>query len=341
MGHDAAMAKEVTGRTSGRAQALTAITPLKWWGPVYLMALYWLLGCSRVARFGKLDRLQVAYSIRWTLLPAFDRTRRFRFKRPNDQRRQLLFEANFEGDWDEYLENLGAVYGGALDKMFTAGMGYPGAVNPGLFKTYIRAHDHLPEQFVAAYDDITPSGIRQELEARYGSAARRAAQQEGLGRSSPHWSTFLVPLRPGQAAAAALAARALGPPGTRRADNLLLATGRIHFGRVLLCNQASGTWLLVTLTHDGAVDSILTELFAGAAGEHLRALLECAEGVPVPAGDWWDDDRLVTFLLDHRPCEAHTNIAYCGYPGFTVPQIRSFADDPRRDNAWPVQDSVP
>ena len=285
------MATATIGRSCGRANALTAITPLKWWGPLYLRVLFWQLGRTRVEAFAPIDRLQFVYSIRWTVLPAFDRPKRFGFGRfgfgrfslqpyrfrPNDQRPQLLFEANFEGDWDEYLDNLAEVYDAKLDKMFMAGLGYPGAINPRLFKAYIRAHDHLPEDFVSAYPEIATTEIRQELLARYGPAKLRAIEEEGFGRHNPQWSTFLVPLQRSQVGTAAEVARRRSE-GSAGVHRVFLTTGRIHFARLVVCDQASGPWLLITLTHDGEVGPIVEDLFANDTEGLLRALCECAEG---------------------------------------------------------------
>ncbi|MEA2703474.1 MAG: hypothetical protein QOD63_1419 [Actinomycetota bacterium] len=336
------MAGYAIGRVDGRATALTVILPLKWYGRTWLTVWFGFLRLPFVGRwaFKKLDRLRFVSAIRWSLLPPFV-PQKSPFDRDLDQRWQLLFESNFDGDWDEYLDSFGSVMGGALKSIIRPGAGYPSLKSPSLFKDYARIHDHTPHGYVSSYPTLTAGDIRQEILARYGEAAKKAIVKADFGRTSPQWTTFLVPIRPGRTGAVTDATVALEEDVLVHKENaLLLTTGRIHFARVAILDRPSGSWLLTTLTHDGPVEPILQQMVAADAKAApdkrlLRALLECLQGVPVDSVGWWDDQALVDFLLAHRPAASNKFVAYCGYPGFTVRDIVPFVDERTRDDRWP------
>ena len=367
------------GRVDGRATALTVILPLKWYGRPWLVVWFWILRLPFVGRWGfrKLDRLRFVSAIRWSLLPPFV-PQKSPFDRDLDGRWQLLFESNFDGDWDEYLDSFGAVMGAALKSIIRPGVGYPSLRSAGLFKDYARIHDHTPHGYVSSYPTLTAGDIRQEIISRYGEAAKKAIVKADFGRTSPQWTTLLLPIKPGRTGAVTDATVALEEDVVRQTQNaLLLTTGRIHFARVAVLDRPSGSWLLVTLTHDGPIEPILLEMAAAdskaaeadydkvgeteadadavAAGLEpvletadahaptarkglLRPLLECIQGVPEPSTGWWDDATLVEFLVAHRPVASKKFVAYCGYPGYTVRDIVPFVDDRTRDEKWPSSD---
>lgn len=340
------------GRQDANASALTVVLPLKWWARTYLvlwfgvLRLPWLRGWG----FKTLDRQRFVSAIRWSVLPPFAPlgwSLHDIWDRPQDQRSQMLFESNFDGDWDEYLDTFGAVMPKPLGSIIWTGVGYPGLRTPALFKAYTRAHDHVPEHYVSAYRELTAGDIRQELVAR-DPGAGKAIAKEGFGRTSPLWTTFLMPIEIGRTGDAVRAARALeGDPDED--EQLLLTTGRIHFARLVVLQRRSGAWLLFTVTHDGPVEPVLEELVAADRDEaeemeketsRLRQLLECLVGVPDSSTGWWDDGRLVKFLLASRPAVSRHFVAYCAYPGSTVPLLRSFVEDAQRDTRWPSQEAL-
>ncbi len=339
------MAGYALGRVDGRATALTVILPLKWWGRAWLTVWFRYLRLPFMGRkaFRKLDRLRFVSAIRWSLLRPFV-PRKSPFARTSDQRWQLLFESNFDGDWDEYLESFSTVTGKALRSIIRPGTGYPGLTTASLLKDYARIHDHTPHGYVSAYPTLTAGDIRQEILARHGPAAVRAIARRDFGRTTPRWSTFLLPISPGRTGAVTDATVALEKDVyDLEQQSVLLRTGAVHFVRVVVLDRPSGSWLLLTLTHDGPVEPILRQMIASdadatqAATGLLRSLFECVEGVPVPSMGWWDDATLMEFLLAHRPSSSNSFLAYCGYAGYTVGDIRSFVDERRRDERWPSE----
>ena len=323
------------------------VLPLRLGGRTGLAAWLWVLRRRRLRGFavGTLDSLRFVSAIRWSLLPPFH-PRRWPWRRSPDERWQLLFESSFDGDWDDYLEVFGAVQGWPLRTITAWGSGWPGLDDLRLFKAYAKAADHEPDHYVSAYPTLTSGDVFQELMARDPRRARSTARRHGLGLDHPSWTTLLLPLVEGRAAAAVRAARALEDPPDG-GEPILVRTGLVHFGRVVVLDRPTGSWLLVTLTHDGTAEEVLAA--AVAADRHLgrtapdgsttlRRLVECTEGAPDPSEGWWDDTDLVAHLLAARPAASRHHMAYCGYAGSTVADVRDLAARPRRHATWPVRE---
>ncbi|HYD10865.1 MAG TPA: hypothetical protein VEA78_12260 [Acidimicrobiales bacterium] len=304
------------GTRVGRANALTVLLPLAWGGRTWLRFVFWLYRRRRGGDFLLLDRLRFVSAIRWSLVPPLD----------DDDRWWMLFESNFDGDWDEYLDSFGAVTGSALRRLLWRCVGYPGLTSPALFKEYARIHDHRPEHYASAHPHLTASDIRQALHAQHGDAAEAEIAREGYGRSKPSWSTFLLRLDDGAAGRAIRAARALP-------EDALLGGGDVHFGRVAVVERPTGAWLLITLTHDGDAATVVRRIVANDVGGKLRALLEHAADMPDASQGWWSDDRLTELLLLARPTASRRSwVAYCAYAGRTVGEIAPLQ---------PVRDRLP
>jgi hypothetical protein len=369
------------GRADGRATALSVILPLKRGGRFWLRPWLALLRSNRWLRgkaYRDLDDLQFIYAIRWSLLAPHERRRWPVFLSP-DQRWHLLFESNFDGDWDEYLENFAAVLGWGLSTLVWVGAGYTGLTNPSMFKRYAKLHDHLPEHYVSGYPELSANDIRQEVVARYGPGILQAFRQRAYLGEGPTWSTFLLPIRHGQEGEAVRAARAMDcGSGAGQGREVFRSTGLVHFARVVVDQQERRSWVLITITHDDDVAPILHAALAAdtrmgqaraaeaaavvaadsgsspgprrpsrdAPAPHpsgagpLHVLVACTGGVPPIEGSWWDDQRYVDHLLRNQPSSTSSSLAYCGYPGFRVADIEAMAADPRRHDAFPETEAT-
>lgn len=353
------------GRDTGRLSALTVVLPLRPGGLLWLGLWLRLLrhlpqrtplpreGLSRRWAVGQLDRLRFVAAIRWSLLPPLspEGRRWLGLRATADARWQLLFESNFDGDWDDYLDVFGAVMAVPIRSIVGVGRGFPGLGDITLFKDYTKSHDHEPEHYACAYGDMTSGDVYQAMVAREGSRARYRAFRNGYGRHRPRWTTLFMPIREGRTAAAVRAARALAPEGADEVDwvtetaaqwdaivdptPLLLRTGTVHFARAVVVERPSGSWLLLTFTHDDSTDELLAGLVAadaavgpqprddGPNASPIRRLVECCRGVPAPSQPTWDDTALVAHLRSAVPPRSTHFMAYCGYSGMTVAEIQS------------------
>lgn len=334
--------QEEVGRVDGTANALTVVLPVRHLRVWIIIGWLWVLRRRplRTWAVGSLDRLRFVSAIRWSLLPPVKRPRLVLLKPTQDERWHLLFESNFDGDWDDYLEVFGAVIPGPLQSIIGLGHGFPGLQDMSMFKAYAKSFDHEPEHYVSAYPGLSSGDIYQELQAREGPGANRIARARGLGVHHPGWLTMVLPIAEGRRSEAVRAARALDDPGVAGRP-LLLRTDRIHFGRVVILDRPSGSQLLISLTHDGTREDVAERLVAAdreaavGGSTPLRRLLECCRGVPNPFDGWWDDRRLVGHLLDAQPRSQRWQMAYCGYPGRSVRDIVALDSEPRRHERWP------
>jgi hypothetical protein len=331
------------GRRDGRATALAVILPLKPGGRWWLTIWFWVLRRVVLVRrwaFRDLDGLQFIYAIRWSLLSPYEARRRV--VPPTEQRWHLLFESNFDGDWDEYLDSFASVMPKGLATMVWAGAGYTGLSSPDLFKRYAKLHDHVPEHYVSGYPGLSANDIRQELVARYGTNLVRGFARDGYSGPEPQWTNLRLPLRPGAEGVAVRCARALDPGGQPGATGLFRSLAVVHFARIVVDQQASRSWLMLTITHDGDARSVVRELLdhdhrvatSGRVGR-FHDVLACVGGLGPDHVGAWDDDALAAFLLRHRPTSTGHAVAYCGYPGFTADEVRALSRDVRRQEHYP------
>lgn len=343
-GSDGVHIASSVGRVEGRANALTLLLPLSAFGRWWVMGLFWLLRQRKQRyRFIPVDRLRFIYAIRWTLLPPFEPVTPGRTPR-REQRWQMLFESNFDGDWDEYLNAFGAVLGAPLHQIVRYCIGYPGMDDVGLFKAYAKSVDHLPEHYASSYPDLTAIDIRQRLLSTRGPSARQRVEREGYGRTHPYWATFLMPVKPGHSSQAVYAARQLDDPSSShplRPTSLLLK-GRtdVHFARVAVVDQVSRSWILFTLVHDGDAATIVRQMLAVDAarsamdgGSPLHDLLSHVDGMPA-GDDGWNDDDVAALVLAHQPTSVRHTVGYSAYPTFSAGEIQALQDLPV-SGAWP------
>jgi hypothetical protein len=80
----------------------------------------------------------------------------------------LLFESNYDGTWEKYIDDfIDNAYPG-LDLIWGHSPGYPsgGARNIEEFKTQIRKHQYPAQVFYSAYPDCTVQNILDDLSLR-------------------------------------------------------------------------------------------------------------------------------------------------------------------------------
>lgn len=153
------------GNVDGVARALTAIGPLtpgpRYWVLVLAFLARRYIAPYRKAKGADLRRLSFVHFARWVLikdLPAPDGTSRRR-QRPI----YMLFESNFNGGFEEYIDTFADVLTTAMKILFGAAYNFPGPQPAGPFKDFIRRHDYEAEHFYSAYNDTTTTDVRRAL----------------------------------------------------------------------------------------------------------------------------------------------------------------------------------
>lgn len=174
--------------TAGRATAMTMLTRMQAWGGPYLRLAMWALrhlhpltparnlSFIHFAHFSVLDRLGAG--------PAAKDAR----KEP-----YLLFESNFNGLWEEYIEAFCQVIRLDINVLMACCEGFPGLAPARGFRTFMANHEFVAEHYYSAYPEASTTLIRaaQELAGDLARMTRVAARHddEHFARA---WSQLLA-----------------------------------------------------------------------------------------------------------------------------------------------------
>jgi hypothetical protein len=183
------------GNRHGVARALTAIGPL---APGFRYVIQWFAFALRryvppvrKRRAAALRQLSFVHFARWVLikeLPAGDGITRRRL-RPI----YMIFESNFNGGFEEYIDAFSDVLTGSMKTLFGAAYNFPGPQPSGPFKDFIRRHDYDAEHFYSAYPDTTTTDVGRALKvARAFDRLRRETADPAPEEFARRWRAFLT-----------------------------------------------------------------------------------------------------------------------------------------------------
>ena len=156
----------------GKATAITVITPVKPWGPWLLRLVFWA-GRNIKRTLEKVERLSFIHYAHWAVI------RRF----PNGGAGErlghtyLLFESNFNGTWDQYIDAFSEVVPFRMKALWGTSYGFPGPLPVEPFKQYIRNNEFVANHYWSAYPGATTTEVI--------SAGRVQAALEQLCEASP------------------------------------------------------------------------------------------------------------------------------------------------------------
>lgn len=163
------------GNIAGRATAMTMLTRMQAWGAPYLRLAMWALrhlhpltqarnlSFIHFAHFSVLDKL------------AAGPTAKGARKEP-----YLLFESNFNGLWEEYIEAFCQVIKLDINVLMACCEGFPGLVPARGFRTFMENHEFVAEHYYSAYPEASATLIRaaQELAGDLATMSRTAARRD-------------------------------------------------------------------------------------------------------------------------------------------------------------------
>lgn len=135
-------------------QPLTALTPIIPGRRTQLQQVLATLR-ERIASGGPtpLEEIGTVHFARWVVLP-------------NDQDGgQLLFASNFDGPWDDYIEDFATQAATSFDAIYSNCVGWPerGARDVEAFKAYVREHEILADVYYRAYPMATVQQVKAGL----------------------------------------------------------------------------------------------------------------------------------------------------------------------------------
>jgi hypothetical protein len=138
-------------------QPLTAVTPII---PGRRAQLQQVLARvqERIATGGPtpLDEIGTVHFARWVVLP------------DDQDGGQLLFTTNFDGPWDDYIEDFAAQAADSFDAIYSNCQGWPerGSRDIKAFKAYVRAHEIPSDVYYRAYPMATVKQVKAGLKLK-------------------------------------------------------------------------------------------------------------------------------------------------------------------------------
>jgi hypothetical protein len=153
------------GNIRGKAYAMNVLTPMKRWKTPILKLAFKLFQ----AKFTQweLRRLSFIHFARWTSIsssqlarfPEMTRSESFCYD-------YLLFESNFNGSWNEYVDAFHSVLSFKLNLVWMWSENYPGSIPLVPFKKYIEHNQLYNDYYYMAYPGSTVSDVKNALDVR-------------------------------------------------------------------------------------------------------------------------------------------------------------------------------
>ena len=173
--------------THGAATAITVLTPVKRGWRAWLLGAFYLGQTIRLSTY-ILRKLSFIHFARWCIL------RDVPYNGPPQEREELkhnylLFESNFNGTWDQYIDAFSHIVPAQMKMVWGSSWGFPGPVPVGPFKDYIRRNEYEANHYYSAYPEATTTMIASsltledrfaEFDARAGDMSDEQLQQAWL-----------------------------------------------------------------------------------------------------------------------------------------------------------------
>lgn len=139
------------------AQPLTALTAIIPGRRAQLQQVLAVLR-ERIASGGEtpLETIKTVHFARWVVLP------------DDKDGGQLLFTSNFDGPWEDYIEDFAAQAADSFDAIYSNCEGWPerGARDVDAFKAYVRQHEFPADVYYRAYPTANVKQVRAALKLK-------------------------------------------------------------------------------------------------------------------------------------------------------------------------------
>jgi hypothetical protein len=142
----------------GKATAITVLTPVRRGGPLLLWLVFWA-GRNITETLQKLQTLSFIHYARWAVIERFpDQGEGERL-----QYSYLLFESNFNGTWDQYIDAFAQVMPARFKFFWGSSYNFPGPMPTGPFREWVRRHHYPVGHYYAARPDGTATVVLSAL----------------------------------------------------------------------------------------------------------------------------------------------------------------------------------
>jgi hypothetical protein len=173
-------------KVTGRQASLTTFTATPWWSALRLrMVTYpvfhlfrWMHGVELLKPFSRLGDLKELAFISFAQWGVFGRARPGGGEKL--KRRYILFEANFNGDFEQYIQGFSYILASGIRAMWKGAYGVPDPKPLWTFLRCIHQHEVHVNHYYAAYPEGSVKTIRAaaELKKRFDCFQQASADLE-------------------------------------------------------------------------------------------------------------------------------------------------------------------
>ncbi len=149
----------------GKAYAINVLTPMKSWKAPVLKAALSLFNIR--ATQWELRSLAFIHFARWTIIGRSQLARFPAMKKPETfSYSYLLFESNFNGSWNEYVDAFHSVLSFKLNLVWLWSENYPGSIPLMPFKNYIEHNQIYNDYYYMAYPGSTVCDVHNAIDVQ-------------------------------------------------------------------------------------------------------------------------------------------------------------------------------
>lgn len=137
---------------AGKAYGMNVITPLRWWTAIWQQIIFWVVVKTFPYFVKGLLTLSLIHYARWTIInrwsfPHLDKSQ------PKEKLHYsyMLFESNFNGSWDQYIDSFSFAIPSGLDMFWRWNIRYPKSIPLHDFYNYIRFNQVETNHYYNAY----------------------------------------------------------------------------------------------------------------------------------------------------------------------------------------------
>lgn len=149
----------------GKAYGINVITPMKSWKTKVLNVAFKVLTIKILQK--DLHDLSFIHFARWTSVPrkGFPHFPE-QITKENLKYDYLMFESNFNGSWNEYIDAFNSVLSFKLNAVWYWSENYPGSQPLGPFKDYITHNQIYNDYYYMAYPGSTVNDVKNALSVK-------------------------------------------------------------------------------------------------------------------------------------------------------------------------------
>lgn len=149
---------------AGKSYGMNVITPLRWWTAIWQKFAFWLT-TTRPSFFLKgLLTLSLIHYARWTIISR-NSFPRLSSSQPKETLKYsyMLFESNFNGSWDQYIDSFSFAIPKGLDAFWRFNIKYPKSIPLHDFYHYIRFNQVESDHYYNAYPLASSNDVKSAI----------------------------------------------------------------------------------------------------------------------------------------------------------------------------------